>query len=88
MNTAEKTSKQIINEKLSEIVELYEDSGITEILNDLVAIGTWPQPEKPKGTKEEGIKSVVPIPDRKKQLKKLLEEVIKEFGGRKVGSLV
>lgn len=33
---------------LNDIANLYKDESLTTLLNDLVAIGTWPTPERPK----------------------------------------
>lgn len=81
-------TKQPINEKISEIVELYKDSVITELLNDLVAIGTWPTPEKPIAGSGSVAIETVPLPERPRKLKGLLEELIKKIGERKVGEVL
>ncbi|NOU20145.1 MAG: hypothetical protein HOO91_21530 [Bacteroidales bacterium] len=81
-------AKKPINEKNSKIVELYKDSSITELLNDLVATGTWPIPEKPiTGSRSVAIETV-PLPERPRKLKGLLEELIREIGEKKVGEVL
>ena len=68
-----RTSNQVQFQKIvAEITKMYTDTIITELLNNLVAIGTWPTPEKPK--------LKVPFHQRKTTLKKLIGELI-EIGG-------
>ncbi len=58
---------------ITKITTLYADSTIMVLLNDIVAIGTWPTPEKPKPE--------IPFPERTKALKKLIGKLV-EIGDR------
>jgi hypothetical protein len=83
-NTKLKVSEDV-SRKLFEIVKLYGESKIANLLNDLVAIGTWPTPESPfpdevRVSVRIGKGSVaidtVPLPEKTKQLKEILSELI------------
>ena len=71
---------RLFQEKLTEILNLYSDSPITPMLNDLVAIGTWPTPEKPQPLHPAGTVAIdtVPLPERPAKLKQLLHELIEK----------
>jgi hypothetical protein len=84
----EPNTKKIINTQIAEVIKLYGNSSITALLNDLVAVGTWPTPEKPltlKGkltTKTGGMVAIdtVPLPERTKKLKEILSKLVKTAG--------
>ncbi|MBN2439941.1 MAG: hypothetical protein JXJ04_01290 [Spirochaetales bacterium] len=80
---------------ISRIIELYGDETLPTLLNDLVAIGTWPEPEKPgvtKGSVKESGGSVaidtVPLPDRPQELRELLTVLIEMTGNMKIRQLL
>ena len=68
-NFLKPVQKNLFQQKLSELTKLYTDSTLIELLNDTVAIGTWPTPEKPELEKH--------LTERSKKLKKLIGELIK-----------
>jgi hypothetical protein len=86
--------KKVAKHKVTEILKLYKNSTISEMLNDLVAIGTWPTQEHPVTVKcdaKTGGGSVaidtVPLPERTKKMKKIIEELIEVAGDRTIKSL-
>lgn len=46
MEATNKKNK-LIGQKLTEILKLYSDSTVMALVNDTIAIGTWPTPEIP-----------------------------------------
>jgi hypothetical protein len=76
--------------KINQILTLYSNVTLSELLNDLVAIGTWLTPEKPhvKRNKDDLVKTTVPILEKPKELKRLLDELVKVVGERKVGEVL
>jgi hypothetical protein len=82
--------------KINEILKLYKDASLSEMLNDLVAVGTWPTPERPLADKNMlVIKSggsvaidTVPLPERIKKLKAALKSLIKTAGDKKLTQLM
>lgn len=68
---------------ISKILKLYNNTEIHELLNNVVAIGTWPTPENPANKplhkfRQSGSVSIdsVPLPERTIKLKKLLSCLI------------
>jgi hypothetical protein len=73
-------AKKIVNDNIKEILNLYGNFHLSRLLNDLVAIGTWPAPEGPLTKKMksdaliEGTKiDTVPLPELKKILTSLMK---------------
>jgi hypothetical protein len=69
-----------LNKNIQEILLLYREFHLSRLLNDLVAIGTWPTPENSLKAKGKAIDSkgklkidTVPLPELKKRLAKLLK---------------
>jgi hypothetical protein len=71
-NAMETKIKKEVNSSIKGILKLYEELPLMMMLNDIVAIGTWPTPEDPFSVKI----NTVPLPDRPKKLKKILSELI------------
>ncbi len=82
---------------LESILELYNNKTILQFYNDLVAIGTWPEPDLishsgGKNTQnkqqEESLKiDTVPIPDRPKKLRDLIFELLEKYRDTKINNL-
>jgi hypothetical protein len=95
-----KANKPPIKSSLKDIATLYQDETIIKLFNDLVAIGTWPTPEKPvpdiKGEKQiikrnaDGTIAIdsVPLPEKPKYLKLLIYELLEISGNTKVAELI
>ncbi len=86
--------KNEVSSNIKEILRLYENLPLTILINDIVAIGTWPTPEDPfneKGAAKKSKGSVkidtVPLPERPGKLKKILTGLIKTSIGKSVKEL-
>jgi hypothetical protein len=81
-----------VNKNIKEILNFYGEFHLSRLLNDLVAIGTWPTPEDSLESKGKtydlkgklGI-DTVPLPELKKILTRLMQiygdKPLKEFLG-------
>jgi hypothetical protein len=95
VRTPDRLLPENVRNKLSQILQIYQEATVTELLNDLVAIGTWPTPEKPgleKGAIKKSMGSIwidtVPIPDRPAYLKELLGEIVELTGKMKIKQII
>ncbi len=81
-----------IKTALKDILSLYKNEQVDKLVNDLVAIGTWPTPEKPKVDLLKGADGTVaidtvPLPERPKYLKAILFQLIEQAGDLKLGEI-
>lgn len=83
---------------VAKIVDLYQDVPVQVVLNDLVAIGTWPTPERPQPqpvsvTSPRPVHGsvaidTVPLPERPMILKASLVDLFAIVGQEPLGTLV
>lgn len=71
-----------ITKELGDILALSGDSPLSVLYDDLVAIGTVPTPDLPKPSfivKSKGSVAIdtVPLPEKRKRLKKILADLLK-----------
>jgi len=90
-----KTSKPKpqVKSSLKDIGKLYQDMTIIQLFNDLVAIGTWPTPEKPKLEIKRNADGAividsVPLLEKQMYLKYLIYELLEESGNTKIGEVI
>ena len=84
-----KKSQQKTHSMVKDVFKLYQNESIITLFNDLVAIGTWPTPEKPKikiNRTADGTIAIdtVPLPERPKYLKALVLELLAVAGELKI----
>ena len=84
--------KQEIQDLLKNIGKLYQNESLISFYNELVAIGTWPTPEKPtlklKRQSNGVLDTTVPIPDRSLYLKVLIYELLEKIGNNKISEFI
>ena len=81
--------KEFFQRKFEEIVKLYAYSPLQDLFNDMVAIGTWPTPEKPKKVTKGSIAiDSVPLPEKPEKLKQLIKELIEIAKNRPLGLIL
>ncbi len=78
---------------IHDILKLYGEENIEKLFNDIVAIGTWPTPEKPTINirwKKDGTIAVdlVPLPKKSLILGALVYELLSKRGNIKVSKIL
>ena len=76
------------NINIEEILKLYGDSTLQDLHNDIVAIGSWPTPEKPNLRNRSVAIDTVPLPERPSALLKIINSNSTVWKSRKLNTLI